>query len=115
MKLLTSKSFLAIDTENEIEINSLIEEQNKIVVQRFGGLDLYQDVLVVKFDSSEKIYLMTVDESIQSLALKNGADLVEFDNGDIGFIGYYNNVTFDKNNCVEFLRKATATDCEIYG
>lgn len=44
------------------------------------------------FDSpffDEGFYLNTIDEAIQSLAIKDGIDLVQFDNGNYGFVSYY--------------------------
>lgn len=45
------------------------------------------------FDSpyfDEQTISMSIDEALQCLAIKDGVDLVQFDNGNYGFIAYYN-------------------------
>ena len=56
-----------------------------------------------------EIRLDTIYDALQSLALKDGADLVEFEDGNIGYIGYYNGFLIETNN-FKILRKPTEYD-----
>ena len=45
------------------------------------------------FDSpwfDEDTIVMDIDDAIQCLAIKDGVDMVQFSNGNYGFIAYYN-------------------------
>lgn len=53
--------------------------------------------------------VMDIETAIECLALKDGADLVEFENGKYGYVGYYNG---HSENWFEIVRIATDFDCE---
>lgn len=74
------------------------------------GYDYYDTPVVLRFlDKMDRLYIMTIEDAVQCLSLKDGADLVKFKNGNIGFVGYYNDY---KNNAFEILRNATEEDFE---
>lgn len=50
---------------------------------------------------NEKTGYWTVYDAIQCLAIKDGVDLVQFDNGNLGFVAYYNG----KQNGFEILSR----------
>jgi len=39
---------------------------------------------------NEQTEIMTVNDAIECLAIKDGVDLVMYDNGNIGYVAYYN-------------------------
>ena len=54
---------------------------------------LANDNLLHFFDSpffNERKEWRNVDDGIQCLAIKDGVDLVQFENGNYGFVAYYN-------------------------
>ena len=92
---ITKRSALNIpDTEDyETEIDKLIEEQNE-KLKIFGYEDTYESMHLIHFFNSpffnEKTKEMTIDDAIQYLAIKDGYDLVSFENGNKGYVAYYN-------------------------
>ena len=74
------------DEDYEERIIKLSEEQDKVLSDL--GIDQFEQCLI-HFGNKNVAYTMSVYDAIQALALKDGADLVEFENGCIGFIGYY--------------------------
>lgn len=56
------------------------------------------------FDESEEI--MSADDAIQALALKEGVDMVRFEDGKVGFVGHYGG----EDNGFEILGEPTADD-----
>ena len=72
----------------------LAEEQNLLFRALF--LDMSEDVIYHTFDSTfsederDEGNLSEYDYQIQGLALKDGVDLVAFENGNIGFVSYCN-------------------------
>lgn len=80
----------------------LVDEQ--FAVLQANGIEIC-DSYLIKLDNYKYI-IADIDNGIQMLALKEGADLVKFDNGNLGFIGYYGNTTYDKGNCFEVVCKA---------
>ena len=89
-KVATSVSMLDINDDEE-KIMALVEEQNAILEKR-GYKDNYKCELL----RNNKHYRYDcIDDAIQGLALKDGCDLVEFENGNLGFVGYYHG--FDEN------------------
>lgn len=95
-RVLTSKSVLDIkDTEayNE-DLENLYNEQMEIIERL--GYDYYLDYITI-FGRRDTEGFYSMDEAVQMLALKEGADLVEFENGYIGYVGYYHG--FNENYC----------------
>lgn len=94
-KILTD-SVLNIQYNNEKQFESdcieLFEKQNELLEEM--GFDYTDKVYKIHFFNScfrnEYIINTSIDDAVQMLAIKDGADLVRFDNGNIGFIAYYN-------------------------
>lgn len=104
-KVLTEKSVLDIpyinEAQREADVGLLVEEQDNIMT--LNGIDFYKSYNVHFFDSKyndDCTMKMSIDEAIQYLAIKDGYDLVRFENGNIGFVAYYNGV----KNGFEILR-----------
>lgn len=91
---LTAFGALEVEDYEEQETyyeNKYDEEQEKLKI--FGYQDSNYDCHLIHFfdsafydDFTEE---MTIREAIEFLALKEGADLVRWENGNIGYIGYY--------------------------
>lgn len=103
MEILTTKSLYEMDTD---ELSALWNEQNCVLEKM--GYDLHSEY-IIKFGQQKHAHLLTIDEAIQCLALKDGCDLVKFENGNIGFVGYYNGFSLDENH-FEILRLPTHED-----
>ena len=90
--------------ENDMKYAERLVEEQDAKLNELGYVNDGSQSYLMKFGRHYRID--TIYDAIQSLALKNGADLVQFSNGNVGYIGYYNNVTFDKNNYFEIICKA---------
>ena len=86
-RVLTTRS--TRECESEKDLISIIDEQEDILQTR--GIDCYTLYLLHRFESpftddmTEGEYISTYTEAT---AQKEGLDLVEFENGNIGYIGY---------------------------
>lgn len=96
-KVLTSVSALGIpyetDEQHERDMFALIDEQDKILESLMFKRSSTECYLLHFFDSAffdEMNIALSIDDGIEGLAIKNGVDLVEFENGNIGFVAYYN-------------------------
>ena len=91
--VLTKESVMDIDTMNEARVLALINEQNGILAEA-GIDDTARQFYVVRFFESafrnEKTDSLTIEDAVQYLAIKEGYDLVRFEDGNIGFVAYYN-------------------------
>ena len=95
-KILTRKSVLDISYENdeqyEKELSALVDEQLQILGQT--GILFTESYKVHFFNSTytsdRTSEDMDIDEAIQHLAIKDGYDLVQFSNGNLGFVAHYN-------------------------
>lgn len=88
-RILTAKSVYTLDADNyDSEIESLSTEQNETLEQL--GYELAGRDYLIRFGKNDDYEVTTIDEAIQCLALKDGCDLVEFENGNIGFVSYCN-------------------------
>lgn len=102
-KILTSRSVLEIPYENEEqherEAIALVEEQNRIVEEicpsEYYKVHFIEDPY---YCDDSVIYVTHLDDAIQYLAIKDGVNLVRFDNGKLGYVAYYNS----RENCFEF-------------
>lgn len=106
-KVLTGKSVLDIPYENEEqfekEILDLVEEHSNILAQHMYKQSVTECYFIHFFDSvffDESYTAMTIDDAIEYLAIKDGFDLVQYENGNIGFVAYYNG----NNNGFEIIR-----------
>lgn len=95
-ELLTENSVLDdwSDYDQDEAMNILFEQQQDALAEN-GFVDYYDNALyfIHFFDSpwfDESTQLMTIDEAVQALAIKDGADFVEYvDNGTYGYVAYY--------------------------
>lgn len=97
--------------EQEKYKEELVEEQDKKLEELGYRNDCCQRYVIHSFDSAfsnEYTSIQTIYEAIECLALKEGADLVRFANGNIGFVGYYGIY----EDGFEILREATEEDME---
>ena len=96
-KVITSKSVLDIPYEsaeqNERDCELLIIEQDKILKELgFKLLKCYKLHFFESRYTSNTEREMEIEDAIQCLAIKDGVDLVQFDNGNYGYVAYYNGV-----------------------
>lgn len=94
-KILTSRSVMDIPYENEEQhqrdCEALIEEQNKIITERCPSKYYKCHFIEDKYFLNDNImYMDCLEEAIQYLAIKDGVDLVQFENGKLGYVAYYN-------------------------
>ena len=94
-KVLTRKSILDMEYINEKQWEQdclkLVEEQNSILKAK--GIDILERQWVHFFESPYSYDIITkadIDDAIQHLAIKDGYDLVKYENGNYGYVAYYN-------------------------
>lgn len=94
-KVLTSISVLDIpyenDEQNERDLAELWNKQNSILVS--NGFDLDKTYSIHFFDShytDNHVIETDILEAIEYLAIKDGVDVVKYENGNYGFVAYYN-------------------------
>lgn len=94
-KIITNKSVLDIPYENneqyEKECTNLVEEQDEIL--KANGFEFDNRYKIHFFNSNfqdETFVDEEINEAVQYLAIKDGVDLVQFENGNYGFVAYYN-------------------------
>lgn len=104
-EVLTKKSVMdLIETEDK---EMLYEEQDSLFKAMFDNRN--ESVIYHTFDSpfatdeEDNGNVSDYDFEIQSLALKDGVDLVRFENGNIGFVSYCNKCI----DAFEIIRKET--------
>ena len=81
------------DEPSETDLFARVDEQEKILKQNGLSSTNGTEYLCHFFNSvffDEQIRESCVDEAIEFLAIKDGVDIVRFNNGNIGFIAYYN-------------------------
>ena len=101
--ILTTRSVMDIPYDSseqyELDCAELWGEQNEIISElapsKFYKCHFIEDPY---YCNDITIYVRELDEAIQSLAIKDGVDLVRFENGKLGFMAYYN----CHKNCFEF-------------
>lgn len=86
--VLTKSSVLDIDTCNETALANLYEEQSSLIPDGFYIIHVLED----EHFCSERYFVTTspIDISGETLAVKEGCDVVRWENGLPGFVGYYN-------------------------
>ena len=94
-KILTKKSVLDIPYENDEQATrdreEFVKEQNEILEKK--GFELNKAYNIHFYDSNytnDFTTDMDLEYAIQCLAIKDGYDLVKFDNGLYGYVAYYN-------------------------
>lgn len=96
-KILTKESVLDIQYINEkqhrTDMENLIEQQNKILEKK--GFDLSKFYNIHFFENrftNDCTTDLDIDSAIQCLAIKDGCDLVKYENGRYGYVAYYNGI-----------------------
>lgn len=94
-KVLTRKSVLDIpyesDAQHTNDCEKLVVEQNEILKKKGFEHGKYYDVHFYDSHYTSDVTIdMEIEDAIQCLAIKDGVDLVEFENGKIGYVAYYN-------------------------
>jgi len=110
-KVATSVSMLDIVTDDDEEreeerLQALYDEQRAILKER--GFDYYGTYLL---KNRKGYWYGDIDDAIECLALKDGADLVEFESGNLGYIGYYHG--FDENWFEIVSTKSVSEHCDM--
>lgn len=108
-EILTDFSCLDIadDAEKDIREEQLVNDQDITLYEHGYENDCFTEY-VIQYGTGV-VRLDTIDDAIQSLALKDGADLVMWDDGAIGFVSYCNGFSTERN-CFRILRKPTDDD-----
>lgn len=83
---------------------NLVREQFNLL--QAMGYDISSVLYLIKLDGDHYM-INTIYDAIQYLSLKEGADLVKFENGNIGYAGYYGNTRPTKDNCFEIVCPAS--------
>lgn len=81
------------DPEDEREVELRYEEQQEKLKILGFKYERMADYVCHFFDSAyfdEETTTMSIPEAIECLAIKDGIDLVQFENGNYGFVAYYN-------------------------
>lgn len=80
----------ALDTVNDEQKAWDLWHEQTMWLLKNGYYPLDDILYKVEFNNGKR-EIMPLFHAIQLLALKDGADLVRFDNGDIGFLSIYGN------------------------
>jgi hypothetical protein len=106
-RILTEISVLDILYENDKqytdECTELIQEQD--VILKANGFEFDKRYKIHLLDDrykKEMIINEEINEAVQYLSIKDGYDLVKFENGNYGFVAYYNGT----ENGFEILRES---------
>ena len=89
-EIITKRTVYSIGESDE-ERQALIDEQWDVLRQR--GYDSSTTYIAHFFDSAfsdDETTTGNIDDLIEMLAIKDGVDLVQFEDGAIGFMAYYN-------------------------
>lgn len=86
--VLTSRSVLEIPYENAEQLQILSSEQYELV-NKLCPSEYYKATFLESYFFHEHIRKGTLNYLIQCLAVKDGVDLVQFENGKIGYVAYY--------------------------
>jgi len=96
-KILTKQSVLDIPYESDYqfarECAKLAVEQDEIL--KWNNITWETKYKIHFFDSpysGNSITDMCYDDAIQHLAIKDGYDLIQFENGNYGYVAYYNGI-----------------------
>lgn len=83
-----------ISEELEEQYTEDLYEEQEAKLSKLGyeddGTTLYVIHFFNTYFSDNRVDTATIYDATQELAIKDGADLVEFNNGNIGFVSYYN-------------------------
>lgn len=87
--VLTSRSILDIPYDNVEQLQALLNEQDELV-NKLCPSEYYKATFFESYFCNEYVRKGTLSYLIQCLAIKDGIDLVWFENGKIGYVAYYN-------------------------
>lgn len=113
-KILTDRGLYDLDFENgdeEAVRLAFFEEQIETLKKHGYEFNRSNDYYVHLFESDfhyERKWNMTLYDALDILAVKDGIDLVQFDNGNVGFVAYYNG----RENGFEILGDAVCEEDE---
>ncbi len=105
-KILTSRSVLDIADNEQYtkECELLVQEQDRIIAEKRPS-DYYKCHFIKDshFMNDRVNYVYDLQQAIQCLAIKEGYDLVQFENGNLGYVAYYNGHEnmFEFESCTE--------------
>ena len=110
-KILTNITMDEVNDDTESMFDELGQALHDEQMEKLSDLGYeYDDLLVIFFRSNkDNLEIESIDNAIQRLDLKNGCDLVQWSDGNIGFKGYGNDVTNTRNG-FEILRKKDYLD-----
>ena len=84
------------DTLSEDEflekLDKHVEEQNAVLLKNGINNDNSTCYVIHVFESNfseDFICSNTIDDAVQAMAIKEGVDLVQFENGNFGYVSYY--------------------------
>lgn len=89
-KIATVNNVYSIE-DSDIAREKLIKEQN--IILKENGYEFDKSYLIHFFDSvfrNDFTGSMNIDYAIECLAIKDGVDVVQYENGNYGFVAYYN-------------------------
>lgn len=104
-RVITSVSVYDVNDDEE-KLQALVDEQDKIVESR-GLSQIYPELL----KTSEGYGYNSIVDALDCLPLKDGADLVEFEDGNLGYVGYYHG--FDENWFEIIPTKTLSEHCDL--
>ena len=94
-RILTKRS--TREYEEQDELLHIMDEQEDILIAK--GVDHYGRMyLIHRFESifaNEETYGEYIENAVESTMQKEGLDLVQFDNGNIGYVGYSHGIEYD--------------------
>lgn len=93
-----------IERHNE-ETNDILFENDIVMTGAYANTEYVCEFWENKRTETE-VRTVSIYDAIEMLALKEGADVVEYDDGNIGIVGYYN--TWENGFII--LRKAESED-----
>ena len=90
-KIMTKRTCYSTGYSDE-ERESLVTEQDNFLREK-GYNTWNKDYRIHFFDShffNETTETMNIETAIECLAIKDGVDLVQYENGNYGYVAYYN-------------------------
>lgn len=88
--ILTKRGVLDIeDCENFNELIEAHNEEQDHILSELGYKNLWSETYIIHDLEDDTFTLDSISEALDCMAVKEGVDLVRFDNGKIGFVAYY--------------------------
>lgn len=93
------------ELKEQTDREKLIEEQDNILKQAYGKSWFVEPFYMIRHKSDwikeEYAVFWDIDDAINCLAIKDGADLIRFENGNLGYVAYYNGM----KDIIEFVAR----------